>query len=315
MNTSTEPNSTVTKAAEHLQQHGYVVLEGILTDDTIELYRQTLNDLFTEERTTPFEPGDGPVHAEDNEIEELLSTSYSTTPEELQRVMRRIRHTRAQNYDTSWPVEPRKMNKTFLHIPNLFDQDRSQYVRNLPAKTVLADQLVEHPITLGVAHRLLGNDCVLGDITATSIGPGTDGGAWHLDNPLTQMPEPLPDFPLGLQVAWMIDDFTAENGATCTVPQSHLTRRKPDWKRGPGTNELQLTGPAGSIAIWLANTWHRAGPNSTNHPRRAIISFYQCSWIKPFSEYRTCIAPERAAQMSSTLRYLYGFSAYGLQRG
>ena len=156
---------------------------------------------------------------------------------------------------------------------------------------------------------------MLGDITATSIGPGTDGGAWHLDNPLTQMAEPLPDFPLGLQVAWMIDDFKPENGATRVVAKSHLTRRKPDWKRGSGSNELALSGTSGSVAIWLASTWHRAGPNSTDQPRRAIISFYQCSWIKPFSEYRWSIDPKRIAQMSATAKYLYGFSANGLRRG
>ncbi len=310
-----QTNNAVLKAAEHLNQHGYVVLEDVLTQAMVERWREVLDVLLTQEQDSPFDPGDGPSHPEDNEIEELLAESYSLSSEELQRIMRRIRYTRAQNYDTPWPTGPRKINKTFMHIPNLFDHDRSQYVRNLPGKTELADQLVENPLILGLARHLLGDDCVLGDITATSIGPGTDGGAWHLDNPLTQMNEPLPDFPLGLQVAWMIDDFKPENGATRVVSGSHLTRRKPDWKRGSGSGELALSGPAGSVAIWLGSAWHRAGPNTTEQPRRAIISFYQCSWIKPFSEYRCSIDSERVAQMSSTVRYLYGFSAYGLRRG
>ena len=308
-------NIAVLKAAEHLNQHGYVVLEGVLTQAMVKCWREVLDVLFAQEQNRPFDPGDGPSRPEDNEIEEFLAESYSISSEELQRIMRRIRYTRAQNYDTPWPIGPRKINKTFMHIPNLFDHGRSQYVRNLPVKTELADQLVENPLILGLARHLLGGDCVLGDITATSIGPGSDGGAWHLDNPLTQMNEPLPDFPLGLQVAWMIDDFKPENGATRVVSGSHLTRRKPDWKRGSGSGELALSGPAGSVAIWLGGTWHRAGPNITKRPRLAIISFYQCSWIKPFSEYRWCIDSERAAQMSSTVRYLYGFSAYGLRRG
>ncbi len=298
-----------------LSQQGFVVLEGLLEPDLLAELRSVLADLFARERETPYDPGDGPARPEDAEIRAYLAESYAVSDSELDRMMRRIRHTRAQNFDTPWPVELRKLNKTFIHIPNLFDDDRSQYVRNLPVKTELADRLAAHPVVHGLAGLLLGGDCVIGDISATSIGAGTKGGSWHLDNPLTQMREPLPDFPLGIQVAWMIDDFTHENGATRIVPGSHLTRRKPTWAKGERDDEVALTAPAGSAAIWLASTWHRAGPNSTSGPRRAVISFYQCGWIKPFSEYRACITEELAARMSPAVRYLYGLSAYGVVRG
>ncbi len=301
--------------ADQLAREGYVVVEGLLSNDEVADAQQTIAGLLAREREQPFEPGDGPARPEDAEIEAYLAASYKITPDEVARLMRRIRHTRAANRDTPWPVGPDKINKTFIHIPSLFDHDKSQYVRNLPAKTPMADRLVEHPMVLGIARGLLGDDCVIGDISATSIGPATTGGSWHLDNPYTQMPEPLPDCPLGMQVAWMFDDFTPENGATRIVPRSHLTRRRPDWQRGDRDDEIALTGRAGSAAIWLGNTWHRAGPNATDQPRRAVICFYQCSWIKPFSEYRQCISPERATQMSPTVRYLYGFSAYGVVRG
>jgi ectoine hydroxylase-related dioxygenase (phytanoyl-CoA dioxygenase family) len=305
----------VTAASEQLNRQGYVILEGVLQPDMLRQLRSALDDLFQREREEPFDPGDGPSAPEDAEIETYLAGLYAISRAELDRMMRRIRHTRAQNFDTPWPVAPQKLNKTFIHIPNLFDHDRSQYVRNLPVKTELSYQLAEHPVVHGLACRMLGEDCVIGDISATSIGAQTTGGSWHLDNPLTQMPEPLPDFPLGIQVAWMVDDFTPQNGATRIMPRSHLTRRKPTWARGDQENEVALTAPAGSAAIWLGSTWHRAGPNSTERPRRAVISFYQCSWIKPFSEYRHVITAELAAQMSPTVRFLYGLSAYGVVRG
>jgi ectoine hydroxylase-related dioxygenase (phytanoyl-CoA dioxygenase family) len=305
----------VTAASEQLNRQGYVILEGVLQPDMLRQLRSALDDLFQREREEPFDPGDGPSAPEDAEIETYLAGLYAISRAELDRMMRRIRHTRAQNFDTPWPVAPQKLNKTFIHIPNLFDHDRSQYVRNLPVKTELSYQLAEHPVVHGLACRMLGEDCVIGDISATSIGAQTTGGSWHLDNPLTQMPEPLPDFPLGIQVAWMVDDFTPQNGATRIMPRSHLTRRKPTWARGDQENEVALTAPAGSAAIWLGSTWHRAGPNSTERPRRAVISFYQCSWIKPFSEYRGAITAEMAARMSPAVRYLYGLSAYGVVRG
>ena len=235
-------STDISAAAEQLQRDGYLVANGVLDRTEVDEWRQVLDDLFAHERSAPYEPGDGPTQPEDEEIETFIGETYPVSPEELQRIMRRVRYTRAKNYDTSWPVGPREINKSFLHIPNLFDHDRSQFIRNLPAKSELTDQLVENPFSLGLARHLLGGDCVLGDVSGTSIGPGTDGGAWHVDTPLTQMPEPLPDFPLGIQVAWMIDDFTFENGATRVVAKSHLTRRRPQWKRGSGTD--------GSSALW-----------------------------------------------------------------
>lgn len=312
---STTQSPDISEAAEQLQRDGYLVVKGVLSRTEVDEWRQVLDDLFARERRAPFDPGDGPARSEDEETEKFIAETYPVSPEELQRIMQRVRYSRARNHDTSWPVGPREINKSFLHIPNLFDHDRSQFIRNLPAKSELTDRLVENAFTLRLAQHLLGGDCVLGDVSGTSIGPGTDGGAWHVDAPLTQMPEPLPDFPLGIQVAWMIDDFTFENGATHLVAKSHLTRRRPQWKREAGTDEVAVCGPAGSIAIWLGSTWHRIGPNTTDCPRRAIISFYQRSWIKPFSDNRESIDAARAAKMSSAVRYLYGFSANGLCRG
>ena len=228
--------------------------------------------------------------------------------------MRRVRYTRAQQQDTPWPVPPAAVVKNFLHLPTLFDHDRSQRIWNVVNKAPEVGKLIEHPVVLSLAREILGADCVLADCSATSIGPHTDeGGAWHVDVPLGQLPEPLPDFPLTIQNAWMLDDFTTTNGATQIVPDSHRTRRKPAWG-GDQENRTKLTGPAGSVAIWLSNTWHRSGPNATDNPRRAILCYYSRSWMKPFTDY-TSIAPEVAQTFSPGLRYLLGFSASAPVRG
>ena len=166
-----------------------------------------------------------------------------------------------------------------------------------------------------MVRAILGDDCVLADCSATSIGAHTDeGGAWHVDVPLGQLPEPLPDFPLTIQNAWMLDAFTTCNGATQIVPDSHRTRRKPEWS-GQQENGKILTGPAGSVAIWLSNTWHRSGPNATDNPRRAILCYYSRSWLKPFTDFTSCLDPTIAQTFSPELRYLLGFSANAPVRG
>ena len=294
----------------HLSEHGYVVLEGVLTDSEVEEIRGQVDDLLARERAAPFEPEEGNAGSDDASMEAYLSESYSVSRAELARIMRRIRSTRKANLDTPWPVGAAEVNKLFLHLPTLFDRDRSQRIWNLAGKADGAADLIEHPAVLALARAALGQDCVLSDCSATSIGAHTEGGSWHVDVPLGQLSEPLPDFPLTTQNAWMLDDFTEENGATRVVPGSHLTRRKPQWSEDTvEENEIALTAPAGSVAMWLSNTWHRSGPNRTEKPRRAVLCYYCRSWIKPFSDFRTAVPAGRAGQFSPTLRYLIGYSA------
>ena len=304
----------------HLAQHGYVVLPELLSRDEVETIGHRLNELFAQERQVPFEPQNEPATDTDDsaavaELADFLSSNYAISRAELDRLIKRVLHTRAHELQTPWPVDIAEVNKLFLHLPTLFDEDRSQRIWNLPNKLDAAAGLIEHPAILELVRDTLGAGCVLSDCSATSIGPHTTGGAWHVDVPLGQLDEPLPDFPLTTQNAWMLDDFTADNGATRVVPGSHLSRRKPQWSEGAMEGEITLTAPAGSVAIWLSNTWHRSGPNVTDQPRRAILCYYCHSWIKPFSDYPAGIPPAKARSFSPSLRYLLGYSARGPVRG
>ena len=186
----------------------------MLPDEELIQVSDTVNELFKLERDDPYDPGDAPSFSNEDEIEKYVSTSYKISNAETDRIMRRIRHTRAENYDTPWPVTPEVMNKSFIHVPTLFDYDKSQRIWNLPAKLKQSGRLIEDPVLLQLVREVLGQDCLLSDISATSIGRNSGGsGAWHIDAPLTQMPEPLPEILLSVQNVWILDDFTAENEA------------------------------------------------------------------------------------------------------
>lgn len=314
MNTSPSPPD-IQRALEELSDQGYTVLEGVLSDAELEALRSQVDNVLTEERDAPPETGEAPPTSDDDAVQSFFAKSYTVSQAELARLMKRVRQTRAVDLDTPWPVGVEEINKTFLHLPTLFDQDRSQRIWNLLAKCDAAASLVEHPSVLELARAVLGRDCVLSDCSATSIGSQTSGGAWHVDVPLGQLAEPLPDFPLTTQSAWMLDDFTAENGATRVVPGSHRTRLKPRWEENESEGEVVLAAPAGSVAVWLSNTWHRSGPNSTDHPRRAVLTYYCRSWIKPFHDFRSGVGPQKARELSPTLRYLLGFSSSSVVRG
>jgi len=173
---------------------------------------------------------------------------------------------------------------------------------------------MEDPRVLALAGSVLGIDCILSDLSGIILGPHTGGQSWHVDAPLQQLPEPLPEFAITTQNVWMIDDFTHENGATRIVPGSHKRRRKPKWVNEVMEDEISLEAPAGSLAIWSSNTWHKAGANTTDRPRRAVLGYYARSWVKPFTDYRPSITAEMAERSSPTARYLLGFSSNAVPR-
>ena len=70
-----------------------------------------------------------------------------------------------------------------------------------------------------------------------------------------------------------------------------------------------VNAPAGSVVMWMSNTWHRSGPNETDHPRRTILCYYSRSWIKPFTDYCTGMTADMAGRFSPTLRYMLGCGA------
>jgi len=303
-------------AISHLKEQGYVVIENLLNKYDIAKLSDAVDVIFKRERENPFNPSDITDSEDDQSLREYLIKSYKISEDESERLMNRIKHSKKLNHDTPWPLPPEKMNKSFLHVPTLFDYDKSQRIWNLPAKLQQCEKLIEHPILIKLVRAMLDEDCVLSDISATSIGPNSGGsGAWHIDAPLTQMPEPLPEIPLAVQNAWIIDDFTVENGATHVVPESHLSRKKPGWGYDDIENEIVLSAPAGSLAMWTSHTWHKSGENITNTPRRAILGYYIRSWIRPWSDFTQVLSPKQAKQYSPTSRYLLGYSAYPPNRG
>lgn len=296
-----------------LLEHGCVVLEGLIGADEVERLGARLEELMARERAEPFDPGDGPGFAGEDDHVAGVARYWRPNAAELERMRRRLRNTRAENFDTPWPVDIDKICGSFRHIPTLYDDDRSQRVFNLINKEPEFALLIEHPVVLALMSKLLGQDCILLDVSASSVGPDTGGGGLHVDSPLTNMAEPLPEMTLSIQTVWMLTDFTVENGASRVVRGSHRSRRKPDHPERD--EEFALTGAAGSVAIWLSQTWHRHGPNSSGAARPGVICQYGRSWVKPFVDMRSPLTAETAPRFSPRLRYMMGCGANAPVRG
>lgn len=124
--------------------------------------------------------------------------------------------------------------------------------------------LAQHPAITGVARRLLGEHIVLLMQNGILNRPGAPHAQarWHRDLNHQRW---VSSAPLALSALVCLDDFTAENGATLFLPQSHLAAEFP-----PGGVETALTASAGSIIFMNAMTFHRAGSNRSAVLRRAV---------------------------------------------
>lgn len=109
-------------------------------------------------------------------------------------------------------------------------------------------------------------------------------------------------------VIWLLDDFTAENGATRLVPGSHRRNLLPqDALADPlatHPEEILLVGPAGSVVVMNAHLWHGGTANRSARPRRALHSFY-CRRDKPQQQYqKALLSPEVQQSIDLRLRDL-----------
>ncbi len=308
-----QPTTEVTGLLKRLNADGHVVIENLLPKATVVDLRDRVERILAYERDHPVDPGESTISID--QVDDVDFEYWRSGDDEIERMKRRIRRRQADEYDTPWPVRADEVCISFIHIPTLFDDGRSQRIFNLINKDVAFAPLVEHPLVLSMMDVELGRDAIVLDMSVNHVGPHTNSAGWHVDSPLTQIAEPLPNFTLSIQSAWMLDDFTIENGATHVVTGSHLTQRKPPSGRDLLKNETVLEGPAGSVAVWLSQTWHRHGANVTDGVRNGVIIQYGRSWVKPFVDLRTPMTAEQAAAFSPRLRYMLGCNASAPVRG
>lgn len=301
-------------ARDHLNKHGYAVIENLADRGTVADLKSRVNRMLAYERQHPYDPGDGPaLPSDDGYCSEY--GPFVADKDESERVKKRIRADRAREFDTPWPVPPSEVCISFFHLPSIFDEGRSQRIFNLINKDSAFAPLVEHPAVLALIDAELGKDAVLLDVSINNVGPHTNSGGWHIDSPISLVPEPLPNFTLAIQTVWMLDDFTANNGATHVVAGSHLTLKQPPRGKGEMATEVVLEAPAGSLAIWLSQSWHRHGANVTDQARTGLIAQYGRAWVKPFVDLRSPLTAEFAATLSPRLRYMMGCNANAPVRG
>lgn len=188
--------------------------------------------------------------------------------------------------------------------------ETNQRVWNLLSRDPVFSDLVEDARALELVKATIGWPALLGNISANITAPG--GGEMVLHADQIFVPEPWPAKPQGVNVAWCIDDFTDENGATRIVPGSHRLNRKPAADEA-AAESVALEAPAGSIVVMESRVWHKTGHNRTKDSRRGgIFAWYTRPIYRQQENWFLSLNPAVRQFASDTMLVLLGYRTEGL---
>ncbi len=188
--------------------------------------------------------------------------------------------------------------------------ETNQRVWNVLSRDPVFADLVEHPKALEMVRAVLGWPALLGNISANITGPGGGEMVMHADQIF--VPEPWPSEPQGVNVAWCIDDFTAENGATCVAPGSHKLNRNPG-EADKDVRLVPLEAKAGTMVVFESRVWHRTGFNRTKDQRRAgIFAWYTKPIYRTQENWFLSLNPAIRQFASDDMLVLLGYRTQGL---
>ena len=182
--------------------------------------------------------------------------------------------------------------------------DKNRRVFMLFAWDAVFVELIRHELALRYVHRTIG-DFRISNFSANITGPGAGGMHLHADQYYVPMPWTSP---FAVNVAWLLDDFTDENGATRVIPGSH--RALPDFAAPIET--VPVEGPAGSIMVMDGRLWHQTGENRTaSFHRAALFGYYVQPWIRPQINWNSSLPPEVQSGFDPAFRTMLGLD-FGL---
>ena len=133
-------------------------------------------------------------------------------------------------------------------------------------------------VVIEICRRLVGDYHVLMQQNAV-VNPANQGHhqrAYHRDLPYQHW---VSSRPLSVSALLCLDAFSRETGGTCVVPGTHKIEYFPSDECAQRL-ERTVEADAGCFLVFDSMLYHRAGSNSSPHPRRAINNVYTIPLIK-----------------------------------
>ena len=174
---------------------------------------------------------------------------------------------------------------------------------DLVNKDPLFEVCFTDPRVLACVAHVLGGDVKLSSLNSRAALPGRGLQALHAEGG----PAGLGPYQVCNSI-WLLDDFTADNGATRVVPGSHrLTIGVRDAMPDPSAahpDQVTLTAPAGTVVVFNSHLWHGGTLNRTDRPRRALHSYFTRRGNGQQLNQRKFLRPETFARLSPAARFI-----------
>jgi ectoine hydroxylase-related dioxygenase (phytanoyl-CoA dioxygenase family) len=132
----------------------------------------------------------------------------------------------------------------------------------------------------------------------------------NLSNGLDTEDAPLIAPVTAVNVMWMLNDFTEENGGTRLVPGSHRFGRRPNKKRDAHVSTIAAEAPAGTAVIFDGRIWHGTGANASEGSRLGLLTTFCGPQFRTQENYTVGIAREVLDEASPDLLALLGLKIW-----
>lgn len=195
-----------------------------------------------------------------------------------------------------------KVYRDEAHVPRQKAEAGCLRGYNLVRRDALFREALQKPEVVALAEAMVGSDCILHSFESRSALPGGGQQSLHRDMPFVE------NMALSVNVVWMLDDFTVENGATRVVPGSFRRREGPERDR-VYPDEVLAVAPAGTILLFNTMTWHGGGFNRTDRLRHGFHVHYCRSWVKPQRDHPRSMDDEALAGATPLLIRLLGYNS------
>lgn len=182
---------------------------------------------------------------------------------------------------------------------------------NLANKGEMFRSLYAHPQVLEVVETVMGPDVRASMVNARDVLPHTGVRMpFHMDSDKGRVRDET-----GYSAAtaiWMLDEFSAANGATAFVSGSHLLGKSPKEVltdlNASHPDEIVIEGQPGDVLVFNGHCWHAGRPNETDGHRRAILVHYLRADVPRPENRRQHLDKKQAAALAPRERVLLGLN-------
>ncbi|PLQ01530.1 phytanoyl-CoA dioxygenase family protein [Cupriavidus pauculus] len=166
-------------------------------------------------------------------------------------------------------------------------------------------ELATQPRVLDLMRRILGDYFILNLQNAIINKPEErhHQTAWHRDLPYQNWTSSRP---LALGALFAIDPFNPETGGTIVLPHSHRVESMPSAHYFEN-HAVQVSAAPGSVLIFDAMAFHRAGVNRSAQTRRGVNHLYTIPIMKQQYDFPAALGAD--FQATADVRRLLGFDS------